>query len=105
MNYQTEGRRHSSRLCTKKWYCRNYRVKIGAANSQFGPATIHLINKVLFVLILFKDLKNEDGYEISIPCEDNTLDESGFCSQSDHTIDGIYFTLLLLYLLCRVVTE
>ncbi|XDV34126.1 hypothetical protein PO909_004325, partial [Leuciscus waleckii] len=44
-------------------------------------------NKVLFVLILFKGLKNEDGYEISIPCEDNTLDESGFYNQSDHTFD------------------
>lgn len=50
------------------------------------------INKVLFVLILFKGLKNEDGYEISIPCEDNTLDESGFFNQSDHTFDGIYFS-------------
>lgn len=84
----------------KKWYCRIYRVKIGAANSQFGPATIHLINKVLFVLILCKGLKNEDGYEISIPCEDNTLDESGFYNQSDHTFDGIYSALTLLTLLC-----
>ncbi|KAK7124500.1 hypothetical protein R3I94_018764 [Phoxinus phoxinus] len=34
-----------------------------------------------------RGLKNEDGYEISIPCEDNTLDESGFYNQSDHTFD------------------
>ncbi|XP_016348226.1 coiled-coil domain-containing protein 106-like isoform X3 [Sinocyclocheilus anshuiensis] len=34
-----------------------------------------------------RGLKNEDGYEISIPFEDNSLDESGFCNQNDHTFD------------------
>ncbi|XP_058609645.1 coiled-coil domain-containing protein 106b isoform X1 [Onychostoma macrolepis] len=34
-----------------------------------------------------RGLKNEDGYEISIPFEDNSLDESGFYNQNDHTFD------------------
>ncbi|XP_017337994.1 coiled-coil domain-containing protein 106b [Ictalurus punctatus] len=33
------------------------------------------------------DLKNEDGYEISIPFEDSSADESGFYNQTDHTFD------------------
>lgn len=32
-------------------------------------------------------MKNEDGYEISIPFEDNNLDESGFYNENDHTCD------------------
>ncbi|XP_073678311.1 coiled-coil domain-containing protein 106b [Garra rufa] len=34
-----------------------------------------------------RGLKNEDGYEISIPFEDTSLDESGFYNQSDHIFD------------------
>uniref|UniRef100_A0A8C2K559 Coiled-coil domain containing 106b n=1 Tax=Cyprinus carpio TaxID=7962 RepID=A0A8C2K559_CYPCA len=34
-----------------------------------------------------RGLKNEDGYEVSIPFEDNSLDESGFYNQNDHTFD------------------
>ncbi|KAI7799014.1 coiled-coil domain-containing protein 106b isoform X2 [Triplophysa rosa] len=33
------------------------------------------------------DLKNEDGYEISIPFEDSNPDESGFYHQNDQTFD------------------
>ncbi|XP_051728202.1 coiled-coil domain-containing protein 106b [Ctenopharyngodon idella] len=35
----------------------------------------------------YRGLKNEDGYEISIPLEDNNLDESGFYNQTDHTFN------------------
>ncbi|XP_048058068.1 LOW QUALITY PROTEIN: coiled-coil domain-containing protein 106b [Megalobrama amblycephala] len=34
-----------------------------------------------------RGLKNEDGYEISIPFEEDNLDESGFCDQTDHTFN------------------
>uniref|UniRef100_A0A8C1GUZ9 Coiled-coil domain containing 106b n=1 Tax=Cyprinus carpio TaxID=7962 RepID=A0A8C1GUZ9_CYPCA len=34
-----------------------------------------------------RGLKNEDGYEISIPLEDSSLDDSDFCNQNDHTCD------------------
>ncbi|ROL45782.1 Coiled-coil domain-containing protein 106 [Anabarilius grahami] len=34
-----------------------------------------------------RGLKNEDGYEISIPFEDNNLDDSGFYNQTDHTFN------------------
>ncbi|XP_016146698.1 coiled-coil domain-containing protein 106-like [Sinocyclocheilus grahami] len=34
-----------------------------------------------------RGLKNDDGYEISIPFEDNSLDESGFYNQNDHTFN------------------
>ncbi|XP_067281832.1 coiled-coil domain-containing protein 106b [Pseudorasbora parva] len=34
-----------------------------------------------------RGLKNEDGYEISIPFEDNNLDDSGFYNENDHTFD------------------
>ncbi|KAM9434817.1 coiled-coil domain-containing protein 106b isoform 2-T2 [Clarias gariepinus] len=33
------------------------------------------------------DLKNEDGYEISIPFEDNSTDQSAFYNQNDHMFD------------------
>ncbi|KAK3525349.1 hypothetical protein QTP86_030337 [Hemibagrus guttatus] len=33
------------------------------------------------------DLKNEDGYEISIPFEDTNADQSGFYNQNDHMFD------------------
>ncbi|XP_060760833.1 coiled-coil domain-containing protein 106b isoform X3 [Neoarius graeffei] len=35
----------------------------------------------------WKDLKNEDGYEISIPFEDSSADQSGFYNQNDHMFD------------------
>ncbi|KTG03275.1 hypothetical protein cypCar_00013500 [Cyprinus carpio] len=38
-------------------------------------------------LTSYHGLKNEDGYEVSIPFEDNSLDESGFYNQNDHTFD------------------
>ncbi|XP_072530852.1 coiled-coil domain-containing protein 106b [Salminus brasiliensis] len=34
------------------------------------------------------DLKNEDGYEISIPFEDHNTDQSGFYTQNEHMFDG-----------------
>ncbi|XP_053087573.1 coiled-coil domain-containing protein 106b isoform X1 [Pangasianodon hypophthalmus] len=34
------------------------------------------------------DLKNEDGYEISIPFEDSSADQSGFYNQNDHMFDA-----------------
>uniref|UniRef100_A0A8C2K2G7 Coiled-coil domain containing 106b n=1 Tax=Cyprinus carpio TaxID=7962 RepID=A0A8C2K2G7_CYPCA len=34
-----------------------------------------------------RGLKNEDGYEIPIPLEDSSLDDSDFCNQNDHTCD------------------
>lgn len=37
------------------------------------------------------DLKNEDGYEISIPFEDSSADQSGFYNQNDHMFDGKVF--------------
>ncbi|XP_066531241.1 coiled-coil domain-containing protein 106b isoform X2 [Hoplias malabaricus] len=33
------------------------------------------------------DLKNEDGYEISIPFEENNTDQSGFYNQNGHVFD------------------
>ncbi|XP_056597352.1 coiled-coil domain-containing protein 106b isoform X2 [Triplophysa dalaica] len=33
------------------------------------------------------DLKNEDGYEVSIPFEDSNPDDSGLCHQNDQTFD------------------
>lgn len=44
--------------------------------------------------IFLTDLKNEDGYEISIPFEDSSADESGFYNQTDHTFDGKLFGVL-----------
>ncbi len=46
-------------------------------------------------------LKNEDGYEISIPFEDNSLDESGFYNQNDHTFDGTYVSHIVT---CLIIT-
>ncbi|XP_022521870.1 coiled-coil domain-containing protein 106b isoform X2 [Astyanax mexicanus] len=34
------------------------------------------------------DLKNEDGYEISIPFEDHNMDQCGFYNQNGHVFDG-----------------
>lgn len=39
--------------------------------------------------LMVTDLKNEDGYEISIPFEDSNLDESGFY-QHGQAFDGKY---------------
>lgn len=51
----------------------------------FGDVMFSLVSTFL------ADLKNEDGYEISIPFEEPNADQTGFYNQNENMFDGKVF--------------
>lgn len=64
---------------------------VNTTNGVLHVSDFRLTKKHLY-LLFNTGLKNEDGYEISIPFEDSHLDDSGFYSPNDHTFDGIFLS-------------